>query len=114
VSRTFELDEALSKPLSAIPDDGFSHTVTLRLMEMRARRARHIMVAVAGGLTIVCLAMPFTPVGQAINRWALDLVQQISTPLAVIAGALVASALIVQAVSELVGTRPASRSRPSS
>ena len=108
MSNASDMDKALSAPLTEISDGGFSDAVMVRLMEMRARRARLIVEAVAGVAALVCLAMPFTTFGQAINRWVLDLVQEMSTPLAVAAGAVVVAVLIVQLFSDVIGQRSSS------
>jgi fatty acid desaturase len=109
MSNAIDLDKALAAPLTEIPDRGFSDAVMVRVLAMRARRAQFIVEAVAGVVALVCLAMPFTKFGQAINRQVLDLVQQMSTPLAVAAGAVVVAVLIVQHFYDVVGHRAPSR-----
>jgi len=114
VSQPVDLDEVLSKPLPEIADNGFSHTVMLRVMERRARRMQLIGALAAGALVVFCLAMPFTAVGQAVNIWALDLVAKVSAPLEVVAAALVCSGLIVQLFSDWIGSQASSRRSSSS
>lgn len=64
---TENLDTLLSRPLPAMPDNGFSARIAAQVELQQLRRGRFLTELYAGLVVLAALVLPFTPFGRVMS-----------------------------------------------